>query len=61
MPTISIEMFEGRTRAQKEELVARVTDAVVDSLGVERAKVRIKLHDLQPSHSAEGGVLGGES
>lgn len=46
MPTISIDMFEGRTAAQKSSLIARVTEAVVESLGVDRATVRVNLNDL---------------
>lgn len=58
MPTVSVEMFPGRTRAQKEMLAARLTDAVVESLGVSRDLVKVKLYEIPPWHSAVGGVLG---
>jgi 4-oxalocrotonate tautomerase len=57
MPTVSIEMFPGRTHEQKADLVAALTNAVVTSLGVEPDKVRIKIYEIPPWHSAQGGVL----
>lgn len=59
MPTITIQMFTGRTRAQKEDLVERVTEAVVTALGVDIGLVRITLNEVRPENSATGGRLGG--
>ncbi len=60
MVTISIELFEGRSWQQKQDVAARVTDAVVECLSVDRELVRVKFYDLRRSDSAQGGVLGPE-
>ena len=60
MVTISIELYEGRSWQQKQDAAARITDAAVECLRVERELVRVKFYDLRRSNSAEGGVLGPE-
>lgn len=57
MPTVSIEMFPGRTPEQKQALVSGVTEAVVAALGVERQLVKVKLYEIERFHSATGGWL----
>lgn len=57
MPTVSIEMFPGRTWEQKSDLVARVTEAVCSSLGVTPELVKVKLYEIPAHHSAVGGKL----
>ena len=39
MPIVRIELLQGRTPAIKEELIVRVTDAVVTTLGVDPGHV----------------------
>lgn len=58
MPTISIELFEGRTRDQKQALVTRITDAVAEVLAVERDLIKVRYHEIRRSNAAQGGVLG---
>ena len=60
MPIIQVNLLEGRTVAQKRAMIAAVTDAVVDSLGVKRDTVRIMINEIQPEHFALGGVSAGE-
>ncbi|GAA2585518.1 hypothetical protein GCM10010399_14420 [Dactylosporangium fulvum] len=60
MPGVRIEMFSGRTMTQKRELVRRVTDAVVDALGVDKEGVRVKIIEEERHHVAHGGVLSSE-
>jgi 4-oxalocrotonate tautomerase len=55
MPIVRIELLQGRTSAIKEELIVRVTDAVVTTLGVDREQVRVLLYELPPEHWAVGG------
>jgi len=55
MPIIRIELLQGRTSAVKAELVARVTDAVVTTLGVGPDQVRVLLYELPPEHWAVAG------
>lgn len=55
MPIIRIELLQGRTPAVKADLVARITDAVVTTLGVDSEQVRVLLYELPPEHWAVGG------
>jgi 4-oxalocrotonate tautomerase len=55
MPIIRIELIEGRPPELKEELIRRVTDAVVTTLAVQPAQVRVLLYELPPEHWAVGG------
>jgi 4-oxalocrotonate tautomerase len=55
MPIVRIELLQGRTPAMKNELIARVTDAVVTTLGVDQEQVRVLLYELPPEHWAVGG------
>ena len=57
MPTIRVEMYEGRTLDQKRELVRSVTDAVCSALGVEPRAVQIKINETRKEDSARGGIL----
>lgn len=57
MPSVTVEMFSGRTPLQKRALVRLVTDAVADSLGVDPAGVRVRIVETEKHHSAIGGVL----
>lgn len=57
MPTIMVNMFEGRTLEQKRKLVAAMTEAVVESLGVKPEKVRIFLTEVARENHAVAGVL----
>ncbi|WP_298923390.1 4-oxalocrotonate tautomerase [uncultured Ramlibacter sp.] len=60
MPTIRIDMFEGRTPEQKKNLVKAITQAVVDTLGGKAESVDIILTDIQRSNWATGGELWSE-
>jgi 4-oxalocrotonate tautomerase len=55
MPIIEINLFEGRTTEQKRQLIAKVTDAVTESIGVPRTNVRIILRELEPVNFGIGG------
>lgn len=60
MPIIQVNMLEGRSTAQKRAMIAAVTDALVDSLGVKRESVRIMINEMQPEHFAVAGTSVGE-
>jgi 4-oxalocrotonate tautomerase len=60
MPTIRVEMFEGRTAEQKKNLVKALTDAVVETLGGKPDAVDVILYDIKPSEWATGGELWSE-
>ena len=60
MPTIRVEMFEGRTLEQKKALVQALTQACVDSIGSKADSVDILLYELKKSEWATGGELWSE-
>lgn len=57
MPTIRVEMFEGRTPEQKKNLVKALTQACIDTLGAKPESVDVLLFDIKPSAWATGGEL----
>lgn len=57
MPTIRIELFEGRTAEQKAALAKQVTEACVRVLGGNPGGVDILFYDIKRSDWATGGVL----
>jgi 4-oxalocrotonate tautomerase len=56
MPTLKVEMLEGRTPEQKTALVKALTQAVVDSLGSKPESVDILLFDIPRQNWATGGI-----
>jgi 4-oxalocrotonate tautomerase len=60
MPTIRVELFEGRTPEQKRNLVAALTEAAVKTLGGSPESVDVLLFDIKPSDWSTGGVLWSE-
>ena len=57
MPTIRIELFEGRTAEQKAALAREITEACVRVLGGSPGSVDILFHDMKKGDWATGGVL----
>ena len=55
MPIVQISLMEGRTPAQKERLIAAVTDAVVAAIDAPRSNVRVLLNEMPPAHWGVGG------
>ena len=56
MPTIRVELLEGRTPEQKTNLVKALTQAVVESLGSKPESVDVVLFDIPRQNWATGGV-----
>lgn len=56
MPTIRVELLEGRTPEQKTALVRALTQAVVESLGSKPDSVDVVLFDIPRQNWATGGV-----
>lgn len=56
MPIIQFNLLEGRTVEQKRELARRVTDTVVEVLGVKRESVRILVHEMTDDDFSVGGI-----
>ena len=57
MPTIRVELMEGRTPEQKKHLVKALTQEVVDILGSKPDSVDVLLYDIKRSDWATGGEL----
>lgn len=57
MPFVQVTMLEGRTVEQKHDLMKKVTDAVAESLGSDRARIRVAVYEV----SADEWAIGGEA
>lgn len=57
MPTIRVELFEGRTLEQKRALAQALTEATVRTLGGSPDGVDILFFDIPRHDWATGGVL----
>lgn len=57
MPNLNVYLVEGFSSKRKSALLARMTDAVVDSLGAPRASVRIYLIEVPRGHICVGGEM----
>ncbi len=57
MPTIRVELFEGRTAEQKRALAQELTAACVKVLGGSADSVDILFYDIARQDWATGGVL----
>jgi 4-oxalocrotonate tautomerase len=57
MPTIRVELFEGRTPEQKRDLAKALTEATCKTLGSSPEAVEILFFDIKKQDWATGGVL----
>ncbi|MBB3195321.1 4-oxalocrotonate tautomerase [Roseateles terrae] len=57
MPTLRVELFEGRTPEQKAELAKELTAACVRVLGGSPDAVDVVFFDIARQNWATGGVL----
>ncbi|MCG5241181.1 4-oxalocrotonate tautomerase [Azospirillum doebereinerae] len=57
MPTLNIQLFEGRTPEQKRAYAKALTEATVTVLGCSPSAVEIIFQDVKKSDWASGGVL----
>ena len=57
MPTINIQLFEGRTVEQKRDYAKALTEATVKVLGCSPSAVYIIFQDVKKSDWASGGEL----
>ena len=57
MPTIRVELFEGRTVEQKRALAAALTEATVRTLGGSADSVDVLFFDIARHDWASGGTL----
>ena len=57
MPLVTVSLFAGRTREQKESLAKAITDAFVEHAGNKKEDVQIIFQDVERGDWARGGVL----
>ena len=55
MPIVTVKMLEGRTDDQKRALCEKVTDAVVESVGVPAERVTVIIEDMAGNNYAKAG------
>jgi len=60
MPTINVQLFEGRTPEQKRAFVQAITEATVRTLGATPESVDILLHEIKRENWATAGKLWSE-
>ncbi len=57
MPEVVVYAVKGRTREQKKMLMQKITQAVVESFGVDGDRVIVQIVEADPDHKSRGGVL----
>jgi len=57
MPTITIDLYKGRTLEQKRAMVKKVTEALVETIQCKAENVHISLREMTPEDVANGGIL----
>ena len=57
MPIIRVEMFEGRTTDQKQELVKQLTDSFINACGGNRDAVDVIITDVAKNNWGKAGEL----
>ncbi|CDM23334.1 2-hydroxymuconate tautomerase [Castellaniella defragrans] len=56
MPFVQVYMLEGRTEAQKKAMYEKMTQVLVETLGVPQQNVRIWVHDMPKENWSIAGV-----
>jgi 4-oxalocrotonate tautomerase len=56
MPIVQIDMIAGRTPEKKEQLIKKVTDAIVEVLQIPADRVRVVIHDIPKENLGRGGI-----
>jgi 4-oxalocrotonate tautomerase len=56
MPLIQVTMVQGRTVEQKHALIASLTDAMSDTLGTPRDRIRVAIYEISPDEWGVGGL-----
>ena len=56
MPIVQINMIEGRTPERKENLIKKVTDAIIEVLQVPADRVRVILNEVPKENLGVAGI-----
>lgn len=57
MPEILVYAVEGRSAEQKRTLMVKITEAVVESFGVDKDRVVVSVIETKAADKTRGGVL----
>ncbi|MBO4880700.1 MAG: tautomerase family protein [Firmicutes bacterium] len=57
MPTIFVNILEGKTQEQKEAFVKKITEAAVETVDVLPEKVSVFFNEYPASHVARNGIM----
>jgi len=60
MPMLNVQIMQGHSAANKTELLKKLTQSVVDSIGAPIASVRVVLQEVAPEHVIVAGEIGKE-
>jgi len=55
-PIVQISLVQGRTPERKEQLIKKVTDAIVEALQIPKERVHIVLNEVTKENIGRGGV-----
>jgi 4-oxalocrotonate tautomerase len=58
MPVVTVQLWEGRTVAQKRALVKAITDAMVEHAGANPDALHVILQEISRENWGRAGVLG---
>ena len=58
MPVVTVQLWEGRTLAQKRALVRAITDAMVEHAAARPEALHVILQEVPPENWGLAGVLG---
>lgn len=58
MPTVTVEMYEGRSTEQKQDLVEAITDAMVEHADASPECLHVIIHDVPKENWGRNGKLG---
>jgi len=61
MPIVRVEMWPGRTHAQKQELARVITEAVVNIAQTTPEATTVVFEDVAKENWAQGGVLASDA
>jgi 4-oxalocrotonate tautomerase len=56
MPIVQISLIQGRTPEKKEELMKKVTEAIVEVLKIQADRVRIILNEVSKENLSYEGI-----
>jgi 4-oxalocrotonate tautomerase len=57
VPFVVVEMFRGRTVAQKRALVAAITEAMVEHAGCSPDHLHVVIHEVEKENWGRAGIL----